>query len=70
MMRLTRLLTTQKASRPQEKQTSIAVAELRCYLEKSDCPRVDRALFQLSDFALRTVNHIQEIEAEFRAVRG
>ena len=52
-----------------EKQTSIAVAELRCYLEKSDRPRVDRALFQLSDFALRTVNHLQKIEAEFRAVR-
>ena len=36
---------------------------------KSDRPRVDRALFQLSDFALRTVNHLQKIEAEFRAVR-
>jgi hypothetical protein len=54
----------------EEKQTSIAVAELRCYLEKSDRPRVDRALFQLSDFALRTVNHIQDIEAEVRDVRA
>ena len=53
----------------EEKQTFIAAAELRCYLEKSDRPRVDRALFQLSDFARRTVNHIQKIEAEFWAAR-
>jgi hypothetical protein len=52
-----------------EKQTFIAAAELRCCREKGDRPRVDRAFFQLSDFALRTVNHLQEIEAEFRAVR-
>lgn len=37
----------------EEKQTFIAAAELRCYLEKSDRPRVDRALLQLSDFALQ-----------------
>ena len=37
----------------EEKQTFIAAAEVRCYLEKSDRPRVDRALLQLSDFALQ-----------------
>jgi hypothetical protein len=36
---------------------------------KATAPRVERALFQLSDFARRTVNHIQKIEAEFWAAR-
>jgi hypothetical protein len=54
----------------EEKQTFIAAAEVRCHSEKSDRPRVDRALFQLSDFALRTVNHIQKIEAELRPARS
>ena len=53
----------------EEKQTFIAAAELRCYLEKSDRPRVDRAFSRLSDFALRTVDHLQEVEADLRAVR-
>jgi hypothetical protein len=53
----------------EEKQTFIAAAELRCYLEKSNRSRVDRALFQLSDFARRTVGSLQEIEAELRPIR-
>lgn len=52
-----------------EKQTFIAAAEVRCYLEKSDRPRVDRALLQLSDFALTTVNHLKKIETDLRAAR-
>jgi hypothetical protein len=52
-----------------EKQTFIPAAELRCHLEKSDRPRVERALFQLSDSALRTVNHLQKIDSDLRAVR-
>jgi hypothetical protein len=54
----------------EEKQTFITAAEVRCYLEKSDRLRVDRALFQLSDFALTTVNHLQKIEAELRPARS
>jgi hypothetical protein len=54
----------------EEKQTFITAAEVRCYLEKSDRPRVDRALFQLSDFALTTVNHLQKIEAELPPARS
>ena len=38
----------------EEKQTFIAAAKLRCHLEKSDRPRVERALFQL-DADLRAV---------------
>ena len=53
----------------EEKQTFIAAAELRCHLEKNDRPRIDRAFFQLSDFALGTVNHLQKIEADLRPVR-
>ena len=53
----------------EEKRTFIAAAELRCYLEKSDRGRVDRALFQLSDFALTTVNRLQAIETQLRAAR-
>ena len=52
-----------------EKQTFIAAAQIRGHLEKSYRPRVKRALFPLSDSALRTVNHLQKIDADLRAVR-
>jgi hypothetical protein len=69
MMRLTQPLTTQRASWPQRNRPLLRRPSSAAIWRKATAPRVERALFQLSDFARRTVNHIQKIEAEFWAAR-
>ena len=69
MMRLTRPLATQKALWPKRNRPLLRRPSSAAIWRKRDGPRADRAFFQLSDFALRTVNHLQKIEADLRPVR-